>query len=667
MNNESVQKLFTNYFPKNVKIDQLEDIRFKSDPAWSGEKYELKYPDYYSKDILDIFYRSFHAAIEYLEGNHIKDLILKYSTTMRIITRVARDLISGNTMEMILRSLIGNTEKLGLDLAVADLRIFYAEKERLPKTKEKGMITIRNSVLSNKHWHKFGIKSWEDLLKYAFGEDQLIQMQEAEENQKFNKAINELKRFRETNKRLPLYEDREIKWIASSISRGIWKALGIGTWNDMLIKVFGELNLDQNKYKGQAGFELAIKELSEYKEKNKKLPSATDFDTIKNVIYRGEWKNHGINKWNDLLILVFGEVHFTIENDFHEKDSLQKAQEQLKLFKSNYGRLPKSKDKEIVKIAGASNHGAFKDQNIRTWNDLLKATFGEVNQEPYKYTGRKGLDKAIQDLKDYKNKNGKKPISADMDTIYKIIREGGWKAYGINTWNDILLSAFGEVHLDREKYRGKKGLDLAIHEMKNFKKATGIMPTSVSDGMIRIYNAVQRGEWMEYGIKKWTDLLYHVFNEIHVELYKYVGKEGLDRAIHELKLFQDKMKRIPSLRDPRMAGINSAISRNTWTEFGISKWNDLLNLTFGQINRDLNKYHATEGLKRAIQILKSFFEKYRKKPTPHDPGIPGIYTAIRRGEWKKERIYSWKDLLDYAEKNGCFNHNQLNLETFMRI
>ena len=41
----------------------------------------------------------------------------------------------------------------------------------------------------------------------------------------------------------------------------------------------------------------------------------------------GEWKDYGINKWNDLLIYVFGKVNLDIQNDFSDPGILIRFQD----------------------------------------------------------------------------------------------------------------------------------------------------------------------------------------------------------------------------------------------------------------------------------------------------------------------------------------------------
>ncbi|MHA1150868.1 MAG: hypothetical protein ACTSR8_21825 [Promethearchaeota archaeon] len=348
--------------PDDIDFDKLKDLRYNKIKAWTSERFKLKYPQFYSKELKDILNRHFQAVIEYLQGNSLYETAIKYNLTKRILTRITRDILNRKSMEELLRSLIGNQGELGLELAVTDLKIFYFENRSLPKTKQEGMITIRNAIHTNNHWEEFGINSWEDLLIYAFGQEKIKELRDLEENNLFNKAILELKASYNKNSRLPKFQDKETYWIGGAVTRGIWRKFGIYTWNDLLKQVFGKTNLEHNIYEGTEGFNRAKEELRNFYEKFNKLPTAKDFDSIRNTIARKAWEKYDILKWNDLLFKVFGKVNLSLQNFYTNSDSLILVKNQLKSFKEKNGRLPKSTDIEMASIKGAVSRGVFKQK-----------------------------------------------------------------------------------------------------------------------------------------------------------------------------------------------------------------------------------------------------------------------------------------------------------------
>ena len=313
-------------------------------------------------------------------------------------------------------------------------------------------------------------------------------------------------------------------------------------------------------------------------------------------------------------------------------------------------------------IVSAIRRSEWKEFEIESWNDLLLKTFGEINYEPNKYIGKKGLNTAFHVLKTYRNNNGKKPTSniKGMAGILKTINRGEWKEFGIGSWNHLLKRIFGEVNNEFHKYDGKQGLEKATKNLKSYMDKHGKKPTSNTIGFCGIYKVAQKGEWKNFGIDSWNALLKHIFGEIYIEKNKYIGKKGFKRAKQELKKFKMKNGIIPILKNKGMSGIGHTILRGEWKIFGINSWNDLLKHTFGEINRERNKYDGKEGLNRAIEELNDFKRKYNKKPASNSKGFRTIYDNSRLGKWKEFGINSWNDLLKHTfgeinkEKNKYF-------------
>jgi len=134
----------------------------------------------------------------------------------------------------------------------------------------------------------------------------------------------------------------------------------------------------------------------------------------------------------------------------------------------------------------------------------------------------------------------------------------------------MLFYVFKEVHVVPNKYKGKEGLEKAIKEMKTYYEMNNIKPTSNTIGFNGIYKFIQKGEWKNFVITSWYDLLKFVLGEIHFKINKYIGKEGIERAIRKLKEFKRKNNKMLVLKDLGMNGIENAILRDEWKEYGVS-------------------------------------------------------------------------------------------------
>jgi hypothetical protein len=123
----------------------------------------------------------------------------------------------------------------------------------------------------------------------------------------FEIAKGKLKIYHLKSKRLPRKID--MRSISGAIEKGFWKEYGIFSWNDILQSVFGQVNFVylRDIYLGEEGLDSAIKILLDFKDKNNRLPKATDIEMkgIVNAIYRGIWSSFGITSWNVLLHHVF--------------------------------------------------------------------------------------------------------------------------------------------------------------------------------------------------------------------------------------------------------------------------------------------------------------------------------------------------------------------------
>lgn len=195
-------------------------------------------------------------------------------------------------------------------------------------------------------------------------------------------AQAEMKKFKAKHGRLPRSREKEMASIHGAIYEQEWIAFGVGKWNDLLIRTFGEVNIESGFYTGEQGLQRAIDELRTFKAKYGRLPKTDDKEMsgiITAINYR-EFASFGIRKWNDLLRRVFGRVNIEM-GIYKGEQGLQRAVSELWAFKESNGRLPKSGDKEMSGIRGAIKREEWVPYGFEKWNDLLRKTFGIVNKK----------------------------------------------------------------------------------------------------------------------------------------------------------------------------------------------------------------------------------------------------------------------------------------------
>ena len=221
--------------------------------------------------------------------------------------------------------------------------------------------------------------------------------------------------------------------------------------------------------------------------------------------------------------------------------------------------------------------------------------FGDTNTKSKKYLGKDGLNSAISELQEFKNKNKRMPVLKDKSTnliirgIVLAISKGFWLEWGVRTWNDLILIAFEDSNKKSPKYNGLEGLNIAIAELKDFYENNNRMPVcsdKLKDQFInRIINSIRKKLWVDFGVKTWNQLLLKVFGKVNLKSSKEISNdERLNLSIVKLKDFHEKNKRLPVCKDKGMSKILYHISKGTLSEFGINNWNDLLIKVFGKIN-----------------------------------------------------------------------------------
>jgi hypothetical protein len=502
-----------NYKPKLLETSKLNDFRYKKAQAWSNKQFKLKHINFYSKSLINEFNKLFESVTSFLEGTPLKEISKTYDISQFVIKRISGEIIAGVSMNKVLKTYIGYKGKLGLDLASAKLMLYQHKTKTLPLTTDKGMGDLVNAVYKG-YWKKSGITTWKDLLEYVFSKEQIVEWEELNRKELFDNAIKKLKDFFHKEQRLPKFVNKGFRDVINLIRTGLWNVYGIKSWNDMLSYVFDAVNSESKKYVGSDGLEYAINELKEENKKNSKLPKYDSHIGITCAIRRGYWNDLGIKTWNDLLIRIFGKINFT-NNKYKGDEGFELALSVLKEFKKSNGRRPSNKDKGIGGIRAAILRGEWRYKGINSWKDMILNVFGEVKSRWKKYTGKEGLKNAVMELKAFREKNNKVPKVSEkgLSGIKGAVYRGEWKQFGINNWNDLLLKALGETNSTKNKYNGKNGLKKVVKILREFKEKNKKIPRTTDKEMNGIRKALYRGEWSDYGIKTWKSLTKFVFDE----------------------------------------------------------------------------------------------------------------------------------------------------------
>jgi len=77
--------------------------------------------------------------------------------------------------------------------------------------------------------------------------------------------------------------------------------------------------------------------------------------------------------------------------------------------------------------------------------------------------------------------------------------------------------------------------DKSIIKLKDFFQKEQGLPKFSDKEFRDVINSIRSAIWKKYGIDSWNDMLSHVFDDINSESRKYVGSDGLELVINELK------------------------------------------------------------------------------------------------------------------------------------
>ncbi len=146
-----------------------------------------------------------------------------------------------------------------------------------------------------------------------------------------------------------------------------------------------------------------------------------------------------------------------------------------------------------------------------------------------------GLLWAKYKILEYYKHNLRPPSCSDPSVIsvYYCSKTGAFKKHGIKSWKELLhevLKGYQLIELERITIQSTAGLERACNHLRRTYKEVGRIPKSLDPGIQLIKNAVHRGKWTQFGIKKWIDLLRYVFGPNRISYQSWKSIEGLKRT-----------------------------------------------------------------------------------------------------------------------------------------
>ena len=276
-----------------------------------------------------------------------------------------------------------------------------------------------------------------------------------------NNLSKKIKNFQESNSQLSIWNDDKI-----------WKNFEDENISPKLREIIDELKLQLIEFMKEGYSE-------EFCRKHQ-----LDFGFMRKL----SW---GISEYENILDALF------YANGWKGLIGLELSKVKLKEFQGKHKRLPTQREFEVISNKNIHKKKYWTRFGINTWNDLLLATFGEVNVEYNIYSGKKGLKNARENLIKFHKLKKRLPTARDKTMVCyaNVIARGVWSDFGITTWNDLLKKTFGKINKPNQIYKGEIGLDRAKSELLQFFKTNKSKPTSEEKSVASILVAIKRGYW----------------------------------------------------------------------------------------------------------------------------------------------------------------------------
>ncbi len=441
---------------------------------------------------------------------------------------------------------------------VEKLNDFYEKNKRAPTREE--VIEKLNlgpiiSAISKNELSEERILTYNDLLKRAglpTNREQGVWNNEEfanEKNKKINEAVEKLNDFYEKNGRAPTIKEAR-KWlnlgpIISAISLNKLSEEGIFMYNDLLRHAGLPINrgyiLWSNANVANKEINKAVEKLKEFYEKNGKAPTREkaikelNLGPIIDAITDKKLSEEGIFMYNDLLRhagLPINRICRMQNNEEFVSKKLDKVVEKLNNFYEKNGRAPTvkeaKKDLNLGPIISAISLNKLSEKGIFRYNDLLRYAGLDVNQEHKVQNNEefvsKELDKVMEKLKEFYEKNGRAPkIKEVIEKLgLRLIRSFIYTLYRYRfikhiSYNELLKHTGLPVNIKliqnwwKDPEIANKEINEAVEKLKEFYEKNGRAPTvkelNYELHLKSIIYAAFKNRLIKYGISSYMDLL----------------------------------------------------------------------------------------------------------------------------------------------------------------
>ncbi|MCE7748952.1 MAG: hypothetical protein GPJ51_11180 [Candidatus Heimdallarchaeota archaeon] len=366
-------------------------------------------------------------------------------------------------------------------------------------------------------WKEFGINDWPDFVRYC-GFEPETKRGTWKGKEGLERARKEIIKFKDKHGRTPKLTEVS-GGIHGALKHRYWKELGIIGWFNLLDYLQIEYSRGEpRKWKGKEGLEEAKQNYIEISKQIGKRATSHHVSGIDKAIKRGVWQEFGITEWQE-FVRYCGFKPKTKMYTWTGKEGLDKAKKKYIKIAKEIGKRPTAH--HISTILKPISKGVWKEFGINDWPGFVRYCGFKPDTKRGTWKGKEGLERAVKELNDFHEKSNRVPTINEVH--YGIVDRafsGGWRGFGIESWNDLLGYCGFEPNIDHDKWKGKEGFEKAKKLVLRKYKEIGRSPNS-SEVPGGIHSHIFSGGWKEYGISSWTDLV------IDCGLNPNVGYQGI--------------------------------------------------------------------------------------------------------------------------------------------
>ena len=389
------------------------------------------------------------AIHEYIANGYSYRIQGKYRYDEKFLRKFCSYIYETECLEKSFARAGGIVYEFGLEWGKLKILQYYRKYQKNPPS-ETGFFYYFKRDCKQGALKQYGISCWGDLLEISLQDHTFFQRdrQNLTGHMGLKRAKAYLQKQYKMNRKIPMSCESGSKLIANAIRRDYWKEFGITTWGDLIFEVFGYIKGTMNLWKGSGGLDRALSWIKGFVNEHGKLPykNSAHYYTINGLANNKFWMKYGINTWDDLTLKACGIVDSKKRrNSWTGIKGLERAKNELKKYFNDHQKLPTSS--VFPNIVRVIIKGYWKEQNISSWNDLLRVTFGKVNVIHKTWNGQEGIKRAKKTLREYKMKYKKYPKNNYLfQGIKRSLNGNYWAEFGIFTWEDLIQHVFHEYH-----------------------------------------------------------------------------------------------------------------------------------------------------------------------------------------------------------------------------